>query len=539
MQLKVQNIRGIENAAIPLDLVTLVAGGNRAGKTSLLQALAMVASRTKAWPGLSQAQTCSLLVRDGTRQARITLVSEDGEAELVFDAKKGSIELSERGVPPYAPPMAVQVQRLTQMTPANRLMALRGMLQAEPSPEQLAEALAARPLLKNREAIVKRVAQDGWQKVADDMAADARAAKREWERITGQRWSQQRGSSYRPEPWPADPQGAEERVAQLELEMAKYQGGMSPDLREHLQEQAKFEKRPLTDARKRLETMAARLGELETQNLTQSVQVLTCPDCGSVLKLAFGKLESAADLKQLSPEDMQKAHEALAKARSDHGEARRKVEELERAERAADAAKKKLADMPAETGAPPPDLVRELEQAQQELQNFQAKLAADDEQGTIDQRLDLAELLGPDGLRKTVLAERLDELQALATALAQDFALQPIAIDDQGVVHARDHLVEGLSRSEQFLVDVIIQLAVGRMVQADLLVIDDLDIVEPTWKSRLFQILRSYEVPVLIGMMSKLRRKDGSLLVPDLARFGMAPTLWIEEGRVMPLDLAP
>ena len=87
-----------------------------------------------------------------------------------------------------------------------------------------------------------------------------------------------------------------------------------------------------------------------------------------------------------------------------------------------------------------------------------------------------------------------------------------------------------LSSSEQFRSRAALQLAMARLDQSSMVVIDGADILDAPARSGLFALLDEAGLPALVCMTLNRREQ-----VPDLEAAGLGQSYWISGGVAQPL----
>ena len=192
MEISIRNMRGIAEVDLEVGSISLVAGDNGAGKTSIAYAVAAAMTRSPApIPGMQKQQVGALL-RAG--QARgYCEVSEGAGRKVRVSWPGGSI--AEEGDAPAASGMACGLESVVGLKPKDAAALLVELLDLHPTHDQLAASLAdVDPALI--EAIWTVVAAEGWdaaQKRAQERGAKAKGA---WEHVTGEHYGSLKAATW-------------------------------------------------------------------------------------------------------------------------------------------------------------------------------------------------------------------------------------------------------------------------------------------------------------------------------------------------------
>ena len=151
----------------------------------------------------------------------------------------------------------------------------------------------------------------------------------------------------------------------------------------------------------------------------------------------------------------------------------------------------------------------------------------------------MVEALAPDGVRATVMRQRLgafnkrlgDLVDAVNAAYkasepeAAGAAFREVAIQDDFSITYDGRPYALLSESERWRVDLTLSVAFGQMEGARLILVDRLDVLHAPARRGVIFMLKGLGIPALIGMTAK--QVDDA---PDLKRFGFGTRHWIQNG---------
>jgi energy-coupling factor transporter ATP-binding protein EcfA2 len=554
MQVKIHDVGGIVEAEFEIQGITLIAGKNFAGKSTIARSVASLLSGVVLpLPGCKKGSALEL-VRDGKKLGILSLHTANGDARLSYP----KCEMVTEGMPPTASRIAAGIDDLFQMDVKERSALLQKLLRTKPTPEELATKL--KEFGANEATIAalqKSIDRLGWDATAADCATTATKKKGAWEQVTRKRWGSEAGASWVPET--ADVSITIENRDRLldaftrtktALEAAIGTAAMSEAEREALQAHA--------DA---LEERQKILADLEDQSTAKAVEMVAaqnhrrglppanvtagipCPECSTPLIIRDDHVSktfvlekaapvSDADLKQRCL-DIAGADGSVLRLQNEHAALRQKVLEASSELKKSEDAVKTLAAASGKGGSA--DAVPAARQAHQEAADrlaeydrwVQAKAIHDD----IVWNLQLAGLLGDAGLRKTKLEEVLSLFNEPALKeLSETAGWSTVVIHPDLSITYGDRRYELLSKSEQWRARAVLQVAIARIERADLIVLDEADILDRRGRNGLVAMLSLTKIPALVAMT--ITKPDKA---PDMSRAG-GMSYWVEAGVVSPLS---
>ncbi len=272
---------------------------------------------------------------------------------------------------------------------------------------------------------------------------------------------------------------------------------------------------------------------------------MPCPHCGAFVvlrrvNLAETRLEAA---EASIPQDELKARRmaiADADGRVSHlqGElaaANRAVEIARARMQSAAEASNRLALMPpvssdANSAAATQNA---LVTAEARLLAWQRKNEADRLQVQISGNEKLLDILAADGLRAQKLARVLDLFNTRLGELAQVAEWGPVTIAPDMTLAYGGRPYPLLSTSEQYRVRAVLQVAMARLDNSAMVVLDAADVLDGTTRSGLFALLEDSGLPALVCMTLTRRQQ-----VPDIAAAGLGQSYWLEGGNCTALSRA-
>lgn len=542
LTITVRNFRGIKDAVVQVAPIALVMGRNRAGKSSLCQAVgAALSGRVIPVEGVLKS-TVGVLVRSGADTASVQVATENDTAAIAYPAAErlttGHLDASE---------FAVGFRSITDLPVKERAAALTAYLRSSPSQDDLNRALAEGGITAEASAAVwKAITQSGWDvahKIAKDTGIRQKGA---WEATTHDNYGSRKAQSWLPQEWHEDLASAsldtlESRVATAKAlledniaQQAVDQSGLE-DLKDRAAkcpeasgavDQARVELDAANAAKQQLPGTPDQ--DVDWSNETE------CPLCGGTVYFTLEgdaiHLHAEAPATE-APAVVDARQTAIREADVLIDTAREAVYDAERTYRDAEMAREALKDRDQGTGGTmtPEDIEKAREGvriADQRLDAFKRKADADRYARAIASNAVIAQVISPDGLLKTILAQAIEGFNKDYLARFCEFAKWPDMKLEADLSITIGGRVFGLcSESEQYRARIVMQLALAKIDQAPLVVIDRADTLDQNGRNELFVLLYMVQIPALVAMtMNRIEK------VPDLATSGIGRSYWLEDG---------
>lgn len=555
MKLTVENFRGISTAKIELsDKITLIAGLNHQGKTSLIRALQVL---------LTASTPVKEELREGTAGGSISLSNGEGNFRSVDIPGKPF----QAGKPPECSKYAAGMANLCKVDKKDRPVEFNRVLKAEPDHNELFAALVAEDFDESSAiAVAEQVFGEvdcggelvkdgkGWDGAHKHYKEHGAKLKGAWEQHTQQkRWGANIGAEWKPALWtPLIAEAGREALekafntAKAELEEALKAGAVAAHEIAKLKQLAESKEALLAeraewqDKVKDYETNRKHQEERLRENPAPSAMQTgyECAYCGEVNSLQNGKLiRGDKTISRAQFEELKAKHEEIRKQAAhfkDLHENALLAFRMKNAEaQAAIQAEKDLAALEEQPQADPAT----VESAREAVRKVEGKLALFDKKKTADhlhsrivENEKIVALLAPEGLRKQKLAESLDAFNAKLSELCKK-AKFPICQIDQELNAVLENDGSGrayglAARSERSMIDAIVRLAVAQIENAPVVVFDDADDLLPDHRGGLFMLLAGCGIPAVVGCATATR--DGKPLIPPMAKFGVA--YWVSNG---------
>lgn len=535
MKITVKNYRGIESAEITAAPLALVAGNNGSGKSSIAMAVAAVLTRSATPPGMLKKDAGQLL-REGQSRGSCEI---DG-AKISWP---GGTVNADTGTP-QATAVAAGTSSPLDMKPAETAAYLSGLLNAEPTVDDLFEELEGMPcdLINN---VWQEIQSSGWDSAHKRAKESGARIKGQWEQITGEVYGSKKAAEWRPACFAdalpdADELQAAVSAARHAVETTVAQAAVSGErialLQESVQEghlsgqriggleqQLAEQTAAIDAARKVLETLPGEVGHEQTA---------ACPCCNELLVVMSATVLIKAN-QQADPSENERRRAARQQQIAlINGMTTRQREiqgELWQAQQSAQAGEKAAAELSATrtdgASAEQIEAAREaLADAEYRLMAFNGMQEAARKVKQLAQNVLIVSALAADGLRQSVLSRVLDVVNAELEAMAAHSGWGSVTITNEMAVQYRGRDYRLLSASEQFRCRVTLQLYIAQRDGSGAVVIDAADILDRGGRNGLFKMLRGYPLPAVVCMT--LNAPEDA---PNLKKAGIGRAYWVAD----------
>lgn len=571
--------------------VTLIAGRNGAGKSSIGDAIAFALNAELGRVDLKK--NASLMVSDGASAARVQVRADDADYE-VHISKAGKITDHAAGRKPHPVlPFALNASRFADLEAAERRTLLFSVLGIETTPEAIAERLARMKCDADKIKAIAPVLRSGFaagEKHAREMASQARG---KWVAVTGEKaYGAAKAEGWQPPPIPpmagnpvALAANAEARSHEVEEEIATLQQelGAARATKEAAQKSAERAER-LREQASMLDRIKGRLATAE-ENITHCKAKLAGAGSedpkapGSYLLRGLASV--TADFLDLTCQhpDVQwdsgllnRAATHLSMYRDQHGEPNAEPADparlaelrhaLQVAETGAANARRDLATAEAaaaelaELEATPKDEPPKTEEIEAKLADARRRLAGwlddakkyQDAAGAAERRaqqiaeadthrldvagwVQIADALSPNGVQAAMLADALTPINsrlAENAALAQ-WATPKITADMTIVVDGRP--LSLLSESERWRTDALLTVSLAQLSGLRFAVLDRFDRLDTTGREDLLywlsDLAEAQQIDTVLVLGTLKTPPPAAALPPHIA------PVWIENGTLI------
>ncbi len=511
---KISNHRGIEYAEIELHDLTILAGPNGSGKTSICQAIGGLVSGDPNVYGLTKKEMPNV-IRTGQKSGTICI--EDEESGITVDIPNGKIQSFGQS-PPRASAFAVGFKTFTGISIKERIDLLRQLYNAEPSKEQLFNAIKKTGAADDKiEKLWQTIQALGWDQALKNTQNKGREFKGQWEYVTKENYGSLKADGWKPEGWEAILDNANEQKLLEDVDEAKawYQSGLKAEAQasveidnlKSLAGSVDELKRQVMRANDEYEAKKRIWLDLSAKDKGYVSEPQECPYCKKPLVINGGTICKAT----VSKAKAQKAFEEWQKLRGEIegantqkenayvalAEARGKLKDAEEAQKKLDA----ILSQPATEKIDIEEAEKKVSIAENRLDLWSKKQEGDRLHELIKLNATIQDALSPDGLRAEALKDALDVLNGiLKYACAQaKWKILDITVDESMTVRANNIEYRFLSESEQLFTDYIFQLCIAAREEADLVILDRLsNINDKDGRNGILRLIKALQIPAIV-----------------------------------------
>lgn len=489
--------------------VTLIAGKNGAGKSSLQEAIRHALGGDAARVALKK--EFKALMSDGASSSYATVATSEGEFSIVLPSGKGMH--FDHGALPFV----LDPARFARLDANERRQFLFGLFDLSPDGPAVVDALKARGCEQAKIEQVRPLLRAGFDAAAKEAQGKARDAKASWKTLSGgETWGKDKAAGWKAskpeETYSRDQIALAERlVAESEDSVARSNqqiGEARAAIRQHAEAFKRIEELKAKAARlpalrdklqrdqAELDQWSPRLPELPPP-AGEKPRTWACPCCGVMLehRLADGALVEYQAAPVMDPETETKRQQwtdAVALYTRSVANDQRDISDAERAA-------SEIAELEARLGDSPPATER-LEQvlaghqadkkarmatlAQMFEANRLAMLADENTKKAAAAHADvlawlaIADALAPDGIPAEMLARALEPINERLTDAAGMAEWSPVTITRDMDILAAGRPYVLLSESERWRADAMIGAAIAELSGLRLLVLDRFDVLD-------------------------------------------------------------
>lgn len=507
--LTVSNFLGARAVDVSLSKpITLFAGKNYAGKSSIQEAVRMALTGESVRVGLKK--DYSALVSEGQESGFVEVDTEDWKFSAILPSGKGAH--SDNAALPYV----LDAQRFARLDQNERRAFLFGLMNLKTDGPAVKDRLAKRSCEPAKIEAAMPLLRAGFAAACEEAKGKARDAKAAWRTVTGETYGDKKAASFhleKPEVDTAKLEQAAADIAKIEQEIESATAKLG-DLQGRAR-QASEQEAKLTGLRQQAGLYARiqeklNIDEAEMKQWEEKVEVAraksqgtkaepcACPECGALLVWRNGELFPRETEKTADPDDSDKLPEyenalrlmqsAVANDKRDIAaadSAARALRELEEAglieapsESETVALKTRIEAMKASRKeqqaniADMQDAQRSAEQAGQKTKDAAKHHADVQAWGAI------GDALAPDGIPGEMLAEALEPINERlhGSSVISEWEQVVIHSDMRVTYGLRDYAL--ISESEKWRTDAMIAEAIAHLSGVRLLVLDRFDVLD-------------------------------------------------------------
>lgn len=562
------NFQGLRHAALVVsEPVLLVSGNNGAGKSSLLDAIAMAFTGEPRRVALKK-EIGQLVTEGQTKgEAHVVWLDQEGEEQtswVMLPKGKTAPLLDE----PYLP-YVLDASRFTSIDSKERRRVLFDLAGASASPNEVAKRLLARGADAALVEKIKPMMRAGFPAAVDQAKEYASEERGSWKSITGEVYGSEKAENWEPEALQAE-------VSQVQVDEAKERAdSLQADLDEANQllgghkaaaQAAEQRQQTLVNLRgiadllqrrrdklaadqSRVDEWAPKVAEAQRAAAGEPAHdPLACPHCQGLVELRNGAIVAYVPPELIAdPEAGKRLQEYSGYLES----AQRAVTNSTRDVAESEQAVARVAEMEAEAASiPSPEAITNAETtiasirqdrdranaAHQALQD--ALTLSNGREELIKQAAAhhtavkawsvIAAALAPDGIPGEILKEALDPINTMLASMSAAAKWQQVKVTDDGEITYGGRLYGLLSESEQWRCDALLALAIARLSGLRMVTLDRFDVLQPSARPQILALLRTLtqggelETAILAGTMKEALPK-----VPSGIQ-----QVWIEGGQI-------
>ncbi|WP_425327613.1 AAA family ATPase [Pseudomonas nitroreducens] len=567
-KLEITNFQGLRHAALDVSApVLLVAGHNGAGKSSLLDAIAMAFNGQPRRVSLKKEM--DKLVTEGSKkgEARVEWLDAAYEVQVcgvALPTGKGS-PLTDSPFLPYV----LDASLFASLDAKERRRVLFDLSGASASPAEVAKRLEAKGLDLKLFEKVKPLLRSGFPAAVEQAKSYASESRGAWKAITGENYGSEKAIGWAPElvaTVVTDDQVAEARDALQLLDSDLSEAQQSLGASKQARQAADGRAQRIAKLRELVDLEPRRRNKLTTDEQNQDEwsekvmaaelasagsvphQPLTCPHCQGAVDLQAGALVIHQPPEQIA--DAESARR-LPEYRGYLASAQRAVENSQRDLNECTSAAEQIKALEAESAdAPSAEAIANGEQAINELRQTRdasrAKLvalqealeAAAQREASIAKAqaahqdvvawTGMADALSPTGIPADILADAIGPVNDTLKRLSGIAGWSPVQISADIDVTFGGRLYGLLSESERWRCDTTIALAIATISALRVALLDRLDVLDLPSRNQAIALMRA---------MTSDREID-SVIVAGTLKEPMAKTpdwlqaVWIEAGHI-------
>ncbi|HEP9015990.1 AAA family ATPase [Pseudomonas aeruginosa] len=567
-KLEITNFQGLRHAALDVSApVLLVAGHNGAGKSSLLDAIAMAFNGQPRRVSLKKEM--DKLVTEGAKkgEARVEWLDAAYEVQVcgvALPTGKGS-PLADS---PFLP-FVLDASRFAALDAKDRRRVLFDLTGASASPAEVGKRVEAKGLDLALFEKVKPLLRSGFPAAVEQAKSYASEARGAWKAITGENYGSEKAVDWAPElvaTVVTDDQVAEagKNLQLLEDDLAEAQQALGAS--KQARQAADGRAQRIAKLRELVDLEPRRRNKLTTDEQNQDEwsekvmaaelasagsvphQPLTCPHCQGAVDLQAGTLVVHQPPEQIADAEaarrLPEYREYLASAQRAVANSQRDLDECLAAAEQIKALEAESADAPsAEAIANGEQAINELRQtrdasraklvalqealeaaAQREASIAKAQAAHQD----VVAWTGMADALSPTGIPAEILADAIGPVNDTLQRLSGTAGWSPVQISADIDVTFGGRLYGLLSESERWRCDTTIALAIATISGLRLVLLDRLDVLDLPSRNQAIALMRA---------MTSDREID-SVVVAGTLKEPMAKTpawlqaVWIESGHI-------
>lgn len=518
MEINANNCFGLARASLDISgVITIVAGRNHQGKSSLLRATACVLTGDSLPLGLKKNEG-NQAVKEGALKGDVTFHDDDGSFRKIFWPEASP---STKGNPRLITAVAAGLDKLSDFTVKELAEHLAFVTGSTPTEADLRAALP-----EGMEEVVKKVwasiQADGFDTALKRAEETGSNLKAQWRAHTGETYGSVKAKTWQPQGWDHTLEGVTMEALEDRITMARAEADAaianqaveSSNIGEFRQLSAGLEKlkgdQNLLQSEKEVALKARSYASSTLEGAKREVaeiNQLTCPHCGKPVRLVSGKLTYAQEIPDGERERREaalKQAEQAAKQAEEHFQAivKREVELTTEIRRAEHASQQVEVSSKKGVSITPEQVLQKkaaVEEATRNLTMAKTKKEVDKISRQIDVNQHIINALAPQGIRQNALLRSLDKINQALEAWCDLTGWQPICVGEDLRLTLSGRYFRLLSGSEQWMVNTAMQIVISRMTEDFIVILDGADILDITNIQGLFKGLLMTRQAAIIG----------------------------------------
>ena len=536
-QIDITNFQGLHHVALPvIEPVLLVSGLNGAGKSSLLDAIAMAITGQPRRVTLKR--DIPRLITEGYKKGSVNVHTSEGLLGTQLPPTKTAAHLPVDNFLPFS----LDSSAFAQLNDKDRRKLLFELTGASARPQVIAEKMAARGISKEMVEKVKPLLLSGFAAASDhakEMSSEARGA---WMQVTGERYGAAKAEGWIPEDDgpTVDPEQLKKAKVDLKSLDAELEESISTlGLRKSEGAQAKRqldEQEGLKATAELLERRSTKLERDKAELEKWEDQVNKAKEAGGAKKegLIHDMASALSDVIAIYPDCKDKIDHPLARYVAEHGPVNGSEGDPELAKRlpefegyvnklssavsnskrdldASQAAVTALESMAGSASALPAEAIDIAESNVNNLRQLRDKAKAavtlmQDAVVAVGARKEAAEsaakqhqeaqlwseisdALSPTGIPAEILNTALSPINDLMRELSQAAGWRDARITGDIEITYRERAYGQLSESEKWRADMLLSIAIASMSGQKFVTIDRFDVLEPASRPQALKLL--------------------------------------------------
>jgi len=570
MQLRIRNVLGLEDVRLPLPAagLTLVAGLNGAGKSSLLECIAAAALGDWKMRGVALKRDAAELVRNGADQGSILLEHPAGSVRITYP--DGKVERQGKTVE-YGTPLGIGALKWMDLSPEQRARELSDRFGMAPSRDDFDGWWRTHPAAglspdaldgSMAHEAIKLLWQDievsGWDAIAKRVEGEIKMLQGQWREVTGVNW----GDRLR-QTWAPDGLYRDEEYSHADAQHAV--GAATDALADLLRQKAASATErqaaadaaaPLADLEKQRDAQAATLAEIdvETERVVGELEAVgepidprtfpSCPHCFASIRVVRSPSAGVAlekpTKKAMSVDEYQKQlalraalNGTLAQLKERRAAADRQQVQLAERIRVAMEAKAKhegMAVLPDADHGAITAARRALDEAEKRLKSIRTLARAKEINAEWEHGCAILDGLLPTGIRAGVFERKMSALNEQLASFSGAAGMHAVGIALDCTLTYDGRRYPRLSESEKWRADLVMALLLAEREGSRLLLVDRLDLLHPQAREGVARLLAGTKRSVIATMTA---RAWDPRYVPDLDSHKLGHACWLGGGKLV------